>query len=434
MDGEILKLNGLYVNDYINISSDNHAKFDLTFIFSEKQDVLNLYFVYNNDVYSENQINFILDNLWNLFPLLGNHLLTDISNLNFITEKETLRLLDYNLFEGLNLDSSTIIDYFEKSVKENPSNLALVFDGNEYTYVQLNSLSNQFSHFLLSNYKLNSEEIIGLLLPRNEWMIIGVLGIMKAGCCYLPLDINYPKQRVDFIIKDSNCKVIIDQDAIELFRIERFRYNKENLINKSKINHLAYCIYTSGSTGQPKGVLVEHRHIANTIKAQIDLFRISNGDCTGLFASFNFDASISEIFTTLISGARLYVFKKEEIEDIQIFGSIVQQKSISILTITPAYLKNVNVDSLCNLKTLISAGESANKDVLEKIRSRGVNVLNAYGPTEASICATTFELNEVESENLPIGKPIDGVYIQLMTEDLQLVPYGSIGEICIGGV
>ena len=121
-------------------------------------------------------------------------------------------------------------------------------------------------------------------------------------------------------------------------------------------------------------------------------------------ASFNFDASISEIFTTLLSGATLNLFKKDEIDDFQLFEKKIEQNQISILTITPAYLRNIDISKLSNLKTLISAGENADKELLLKIRNEGVKVLNAYGPTETSICATIFELDEEysEFENIPI--------------------------------
>jgi amino acid adenylation domain-containing protein len=420
--------------DYFFSTEENQTKFDLTFIFFENQNKLGLHFEYNKDVYSENHINSILDNLFNVFNLLNNSSLSSISCLNILTNAQSLKLLDCN--KTCESNNITVIDKFESNVIENPSNVALFFDGNEYTYEQLNGLSNQFANFLLNNYDLIEEDIVGLLLPRNEWMIIAILGTMKAECCYLPLDVNYPRQRLDYIKADSNCKVVIDEDVIELFQLERFRYNKDNLINKPKANHLAYCIYTSGSTGNPKGVLVEHQQILNTIISQIELFKIDKGDCTGVFASFSFDASISEVFTTLLSGATLYLFKKIEIEDAQQFEKKIELQQISILTITPAYLRNIDISKLSNLKTLISAGEIADKEMLLNVKSKGVNVLNAYGPTETSICATIFELNEEDSkyENIPIGVPINGVYIYLLNPDLQLVPYGSIGEICIGGV
>ena len=438
INSDKLFLKGIVQSDFVLYERDVFAKFDLTFVFYEKGNHLILNFEYNTQIYTSHQITKLLDNLIHILTNITSFSGVRISDIDIIHQQEKNLLLDsYAKFNLNNIIASdhSLSKKFEEVVLWNVHKTAIKCDSNVYTYAQLNALANQFADFLKSNYELKEEDIVALKLPRDEWMIIAILGVMKAKCCYLPIDDKYPVKRVDYIINDSNCVAVIDSEELDHFKIQRFAYSKENLSDKPKSNQLAYCIYTSGSTGMPKGVLVEHGQILNTIHSQIDHFCIDRYDHTLSLASFAFDASVSEIFTTLLSGAVFHLITDNSVNDAQFVSDYILHNSISHLTVTPAYLRNMNLDSFACLKKLISAGDFADYRILTELKRRGVSVINAYGPTETSICATVFHLENLSKEHhtVPIGMPIAGAFTVLLDENLQLVPYGSIGEICVGG-
>ena len=438
INSDKLFLNGIVQSEYLLHERDVFTKFDLTFVFHEKDNQLILNFEYNTQIYTSHQITKLLDNLIHILTNLPSFSGVRISDIDIIHQQEKNLILESHA--KLNPNNIIASDHslsknFEEVALRNVHKTAIKCASNVYTYAQLNALANQFAVFLKSNYELKEEDIVALKLPRDEWMIIAMLGVMKARCCYLPIDYKYPERRIDYIINDSNCVAVIDSEQLDHFKIQRFAYSKENLSDKPQSNQLAYCIYTSGSTGMPKGVLVEHGQILNTIHSQIDHFCIDWLDHTLSLASFAFDASVSEIFTTLLSGAVLHLISDNSVNDAQFVSDYILHNSISYLTVTPAYLRNMNLDSLACLKKLISAGDFADYRILKELKRRGISVINAYGPTETSICATVFNLENLSKyhHTVPIGIPIAGASIVLLDENLQLVPYGSIGEICVGG-
>ncbi|WP_340203798.1 AMP-binding protein, partial [Ascidiimonas sp. W6] len=193
---------------------------------------------------------------------------------------------------------------------------------------------------------------------------------------------------------------------------------------------LAYVIYTSGSTGKPKGVMVEHQSIVNTIFAQIPAFSITHKDHCLQFASASFDASVSEIFTSLISGSRLFIITENSKSDTSSFKNFIVNNNITIATLPPAFLQLLSIKDVEGIRTLVTAGETIPLKVAQTF-SEYYHYVNAYGPTETSICATTFHGTIVDS--VPIGSPIANTQIYILSEQQELVPIGVVGELCISG-
>ncbi|WP_109438419.1 non-ribosomal peptide synthetase [Aquimarina sp. AU119] len=411
------------------------SKYDIELSFQEVGDCLSFQVIYNTDVYDGIMIN----NLIHHFKqLLDNLLLTPkekIGSIDFLTQEEKRELLyDFNATSVIYPNDKTIVDLFKEQITKTPDAIALAFKGRTLTYRELDEDSNSLANYLLSNYKIEKENIIGIKLDRSEWFVISILSILKLGAAYVPIDPNYPNQIMSHIEEDSNCKIIIDDELLNTFK------RKENSSKVAPnididIRNLAYVIYTSGSTGKPKGVMIEHRGIVNTILSSIDILNLKGHKRGLLFASFSFDASIFEIFIVLLSGASLHIAGEEERNDPKLLESFIEYENIDIATISPSYLKLMDIQKIQGLKTLITAGESAVPDKVSEFLNWGT-FYNGYGPTEVSICASIFKIDKgctLMSNNIPIGSPISNAQIYIIDENNSLVPKEVIGEICIGG-
>ena len=294
----------------------------------------------------------------------------------------------------------------------------------------MDEASNRLANYLLSNHTIEIEDFVGVKLDRSDDLIISLLAVMKSGGVYVPIDPNHPQDRISYIEQDSNCKVIIDSETLKTFKEVKENYPVILPNIPLSEDHLAYIIYTSGSTGKPKGVLIEHKGIVNTIVSQIKEYKVTSLDSCLQFASISFDVSIAEIFTSLLSGARLCIISKQEKGDVYLFSEYVKNNQISWATLPPAFFKLVNIEDVSGIKTLITAGEEAPLDKALEFSKQGKYV-NAYGPTETSIYATVFAQDF--TTKVPIGKPISNTSIYIISNELTLQPIGVVGELCIGG-
>ncbi|WP_062052622.1 non-ribosomal peptide synthetase [Aquimarina longa] len=407
------------------------SKFDLLLNVSEGDNGISLNIGYCTALFDKATINRMLLHYQELLTSIVNDITQPISNLSILTTQEEHQLL--NTFNATLVDhpkDKTVVDLFQEQVKRTPKAVAVVYEGKELNYQELDERSNQLANYLLSDTNISTNCLIGVVLDRSDWLIISFLAILKAGAVYVPIDLSYPEGRKEYIKKDSNCDIIIDALLLEAFKQDNSKYRSDLDKVVIKPDDLAYIIYTSGSTGQPKGVMIEHRNIVNTIVSQIAAFSLTNKDSCLQFASISFDASIWEICISLFSGCRLCIIKEEAKSDITSFRNFIENNAITFATLPPAFLHLLSVEDLESVKTLVTAGESIPLE-LAKTFSQHYNYINAYGPTETSICSTTFQ----ESiENLvSIGKPIDNTQVYIINEKHNLLPIGVIGELCIGG-
>lgn len=287
---------------------------------------------------------------------------------------------------------------------------------------------------------------MGISTERSLEMVIGILAILKAGGAYLPLDPTYPKDRLSYMFKDSNIRLLLTQqhliaklpeNSVDRIYFEQIEENKtlsrQNPYCEVNGRNLAYIIYTSGSTGKPKGVMVTHSGLRNLAFAQIKDFDIKPETRLLQFASFSFDAASSEIFTSLIAGATLYLVENEVLLSGPKLTRFMQHNKISATTFPPSVLRVLPTDHLDELHTVVSAGEACTTDVAERWFEKR-NFINAYGPTEATVCATSFHVNgSYNHRNIPIGKPIDNVSVYVLDPFLNPVPVGMPGELYICG-
>ena len=438
--GQTIVIEGV---DFVDQSNYN---FDITIMPSKSS--LKLFFRYNSSIFDATIIQNLTCHFESIVAQFIEYENTSIHDITYLSSLEHDKVI--NEFNATDLDfpkNRTIVDLFEMQASATPDTVALFFEGKTLTYKELDIISNNLSCTLREDYGVRKGDFVGVQLYRSEWSVISFLGILKSGGVYVPVDHELPDDRKSFIFSDTGLKVLITETAFifdldfydgPVFSLDvEFEPAQERAYEKQDIaaDDLAYIIYTSGSTGNPKGVMIEHSGIANTITSQKDA--IGMGDCKNSlqFASFSFDTSIWDIFNTLLSGSSLYILNEETRKDIKLFEAYVVENEIEIATLPPAFLKLLDISCLKNLKVLITAGESAIHDKVSEYLQYGT-FYNSFGPTESSIACTGYKVEKgstLSSANIPIGKPIDNVQVYVLDTFLNPCAIGVYGELYISG-
>ncbi len=434
-----LKVEGVSVNEQTN--------YPLSIIISSA-DQVNIRFSYNTALLQEEYVQKIrghFENVLNQFILDNTGTISDIKLLTDSEENEIL--FTYN---GTQVDfpkNKTVIDLFELRVAETPGNIALKFNDEQLTYHQLNQRSNQVAAYLLAK-GIKKEEFIPICIDRSFEMIIGILGVLKSGAAYVPIDPEYPEERIYYILKDIEAKFIITNSAthpklsqfsnIDIIDLDE---NADEILAGPAINvnanivpgDLAYVIYTSGSTGKPKGVMIEHGSVVNLSLSQAAALRMKPKMATLQFASFGFDASCYEIFNTFLSGGTLVLPQKEDLLSASLFEKIVTRHNVE-LAVLPSSFQHVIKDSFGTITTIVSAGEPLNEEVGKHFQSKGVRVINAYGPTENTVCTSLTDDPIKDNHRVVIGTPVSNTQVYILNKAGALQPAGVPGEMCLAGV
>ncbi len=429
-------------NDHI-IDSD---KFDLIFGIYLEDDAFSIELRYNERYFHERQISEFtihLDKTVSYYKDLN----TVIKDIDIFTEEQKRTTISQGIGLELYMNYNNLHGLFEAQVEKFPSNVAVRYNDTQLTYKELNALSNKLANHLKQVYKVKPNQLIGLMAERSENLIVALLGIMKAGAAYVPIDPSLPEERKNFIISDAKISLVlidsnqiynIQNDQIALFaldmQLELLDESEDNLEHEAEPGDLVYVIYTSGTSGKPKGVTVRHEGAVNMTINQSKILGITNIDRVLQFASLSFDASVSEIFMALGTGACITMIDKNVIENTKYFIDYLRTAGINVLTLPPAYLYSLDIDSLDFLKVLLTAGEVIKVDIANKLKNL-VNYFNAYGPSECSVCVSMFEYkaNTNYEENIPIGRPLSNTQVLVLNNNRELVPEGVEGELYVSG-
>ncbi|MFK8103091.1 MAG: amino acid adenylation domain-containing protein, partial [Saprospiraceae bacterium] len=349
---------------------------------------------------------------------------------------------------------ATIVDWFEQQVLLTPEAIALVFEGEKLTYHTLNTKANQLAHHLLQ-YKLDREALVAICVERSVEMIIGILGILKAGAAYVPLSPETPKERLAWMLSDTQARIVLSQSQLLASlpnptnaKIICLDQDWSETISKESDQrpeiaihpeHLSYTIYTSGSTGKPKGVLIEHRNVVNLVQGHLDRFQLPVERFLYAY-SFAFDGSVLLIFQTLLQGATLVIAPEHLEKDIKQLAAFIEDHQISNLLSFPSLyallLEQSNLKQLKSLKSVNLAGEALPGALVTQHQQLlpTCRIVNQYGPTEATVGTTVFIVPpNFQAAKVPIGNCIDYTEVFILNEKLEQVPIGTIGEIYIGG-
>lgn len=434
--------------------SQQEGQFDLTLEFAEGKDIFSGAFKYNTDLFERETVREMAVNFNNLLNSIVEGKDKKISELELLSSVEKdLILHKWNDTDFAFSEMDLLHKLFEKQAEKTPENTALVFEDQKISFRELDQRSNQLSNYLI---KLGAGPgtLIGLCIERSAEMVIGLLGILKSGSAYIPIDTDYPQSRIEFMINDSNAKIIIAQksiadklpnersnilifdDAISEIQKEDSNYTKVNI----DLDDPAYVIYTSGSTGTPKGVIISHRSISNHMLWMKEVFKPDESDSVLQKTPFSFDASVWEFYLPLISGGKLVVVKPEGHMDMPYLIETIIKNKITYLQLVPSLLRMLldenNIDNCKSLKNVFCGGEALTYDLQEKLFGKlDVNFYNLYGPTEATIDSIYFKCEgKYESRTLPIGKPVYNAKAFILDKYRNPVPAGVPGELFLGGV
>ncbi|HET9278299.1 MAG TPA: non-ribosomal peptide synthetase, partial [Flavitalea sp.] len=347
----------------------------------------------------------------------------------------------------------SIIALFEEQTSKTPGATAVVFEEQELTYKELNERSNQLAHYLRAK-GVKKETPVPICIERSLNMMVGILGILKAGAAYVPLDPKYPAERINFMLADTEASVSVSSrqcrsklsqsgntlDIIELDSDWSLIDNspKDNLNHKCSATDLAYIIYTSGSTGTPKGVMVEHRNVVSLVKG-VDYISCTEKDAILSTGSFSFDATTIEYWGMLLNGGRLVLSTENTLLNSGLLKEEITQREVTKMWFTSSWfnqLVETDISIFERLETILVGGEKLSEQHIAQVRQRypSMEIINGYGPTENTTFSLTYSIKEKEFPRaIPIGRPLSNRSAYILNGQYQPVPVGVAGEICLGG-
>ncbi len=420
------------------------AKFDLTLSFEKNNNIISGNFNYATSLFNLGTIKRFSEHFKFLLYQVINNTQQEIQNLTLINEDDKKKIAEYNKTKNCYPQESCFQQLFSKIVNQEPSQLAVIDEQNEITYQQLDVASNQFAHYILSyienNQIENESKIIAISCVKNINFIIALLGIIKAGYAFLPIDPNTPLERINYILKNANvtCFIIDErmppQSFLYCIHMDESDYYVCSTLSLNMINQcndLLYVIYTSGTTGQPKGVMIEHRSLINFIYHQRQVFMLNSEDKIALIHSIAFDAAIEQIGLALLSGVGLVLCPQELLANEYLLHSYLINKQVTHLDMTPSFLTAYNIEKVTTLKTVITGAEACDNALVKRFLDRKINLYNEYGPTETTIVATQFKF--IDNSTTSIGRPISNTTCYVLDKNMRLKPLGAVGELYIGG-
>ncbi|MGB3464859.1 MAG: amino acid adenylation domain-containing protein, partial [Cyclobacteriaceae bacterium] len=409
------------------------SKFDINITFEELGDYIFFHLIYNPDVYDEDMVRGLMRHYRQLIDALLANPDKQITELDYFSKEERTQLISG--FNGPSIAypfEKTIVSLFEEQVTKTPGHTALVFEDTALSYTELNQRVNQLSSYLTDNYDIQNDDLIGIRQKRSDWVIVSMLAILKSGGAYVPIDPEYPENRIAFMVKDSNCKVVLDEDELLKFGQQQSRYSIDNNNRQITDRQLAYVIYTSGTTGQPKGVMITHRSMLDYSLTFRNTFKVDHTDKVIHQSSISFDTHVEEIYPTLLSGATLLIGRNGG-RDIGELEHLIQDNKASILSATPLILQELNTmkSDLSGLRLLISGGDKFSAAFVSNYIDT-LSIYDTYGPSESTVCTTYSEVDSQETRTI-IGEPITNRTVHILSNNNELQPVGVAGEICIGG-
>lgn len=437
------------------------VKFDLHVDMTVDDNGIDLSWTYDASIFDKSYIKQFDDHLNRL--LMG---FSGFSNENIAPYKLPMlsKKEEYHLVTELNdtaMDfpkDKCIHELFEQQAKENPDNIAVVFENEQYTYRELNEKSNQLAYYLVETQGITPDTLVGLCVERSLEMVVGILGILKAGGAYVPLDTNYPQQRLADMIEDASLTTIVSHkqaaQALDVFTGQVINLDDTSLVeNYPKINlkkdtlgltsnHLAYVIYTSGSTGQPKGVMVEHRSVVNYQVHLKTVYDFNSADNILQFSTISFDIFVEEFFGALCHGSQLILRNESCLSSKQAFINFCESYQVSVISVPTAFWAQIvsspGFVETSSLRIVIVGGELLSQSVITNHNhtfTADVMLFNSYGPTEATVTATTYAIPNINRmpKVVPIGKANINNQLFIMDSNKELTPFGCTGELYIGG-
>ncbi|SHJ71295.1 hybrid non-ribosomal peptide synthetase/type I polyketide synthase, partial [Aquimarina spongiae] len=446
-----LNIEGLQISSYDN--GHKTAKFDLALTVGESENMLHLNFEYATDVFIESTIKDFKVYFNRIVETIANNSEIKLKDIQILDQEEEMQLLNaLDKTEVSFPENETICSIFRDQVQKHPNRVALEFQEETLTYKELDDQSNQLA-WVLQQEGVGPNTIVGVLTDRSHETVISMLAILKAGGAYLPIDIDYPKERIDYMLEDSQTSIVVtNQESYEVadkIKVVLFgealqkSENTEPLATLHQPNDLCYVIYTSGTTGNPKGVMIEHKNIVRLFFNEEPLFDFNENDVWTMFHNHCFDFSVWEMYGALLFGGKLIVVPKMVSKDPEAYWNVISNKGVTIVNQTPSAFNNL-IEADANSNTTISGvryvifgGEALKPGKLKTWYQKYPNtkLINMFGITETTVHVTFKEigLEEIENGISNIGVPIPTLSVYILDKNLQMVPQGVTGELFVGG-
>ena len=428
------------------------SKFDLTLDLKETSEGIKGGIEYNTDLFDSATITRMVGHFQTLLESIVANPQQRLSDLPLLTAAEQHQLLvEWNNTRTDYPSNTCIHQLFEVQAEQTPNAVAAVFGSEQLTYRELNHRANQLAHHL-QELGVGSETCVGICVERSLDILVGLLGILKAGAAYLPLDPAYPQERLTFMLEDAQVPVLLTQQLqVEKLPSHRAkvvcldtdwdainRESQENPISSVTADNLAYVMYTSGSTGLPKGVNIIHRGVVRLVKGA-NYADLSAEQIFLQVAPISFDASTWEIWGSLLNGARLVIFPPHT-PSLEELGQVIQQYQITTLWLTASLfhlMVDERLEDLKPLRQLLAGGDVLSVPHVQKFLQKigDCKLINGYGPTENTTFTCCYPITEPDQlgNSVPIGRPITNTQVYLLDSHLQPVPIGVPGELYIGG-
>lgn len=433
---------------------DSTAKFDLTLSAKETPEGIVCDWEFATDLFTPARIERLARHFEQVLRVITQAPETPVQQIELLTEADKAQLIDWNRSEADLQADLTVVDLFEQQADRTPRATAVVFEDASLGYAELDRRANQVAHALIAR-GVGPDTLVGLCVPRSLEMVVGLLGILKAGAAYVPLDPDYPAERLRFMVEDSAATVVLTHSAVlgslpqsqaDLLRLDDqglwSRRPETRPHRRAAPADLAYAIYTSGSTGRPKGVMLPHGALANLIAWQVRQPALADACPTLQFTSLSFDVSFQEIFATWCSGGALVLVRDDVRRDAHALLAYLGAQRIERLYLPFVALHHLAEEAVAQpcdlrLRSLITAGEQL--QMTPALRTwlvrDGITLHNHYGPTESHV-VTAYSLGQDAAQWQalpPIGRPIANTRIHILDGRQQPVPPGNPGELCIAG-
>jgi len=442
------------------VMQNRSAQFDLNLVMEDRGHEFVGALEYNTDIFEDDTISRLLRNFQNLLEGIAGDPDMQLGYLPLLSSKESNQLLiEWNATEAGYPRDSCLHELFAAQVRRTPQVTAVAGSGSVLSYEQLNRRANQLAH-RLRRAGVRPESVVAIYMQRSVEMVIALLGVLKSGAAYLPLDPSNAPSRLSFMLRDSHAPALVTDarsdlnfvsDDIMTLRLDREAANLEGEDGTNPTilpdpENLAYVIYTSGSTGKPKGVLVRHGPFVNYTLSILKRFGLNSSDRALQFSSISFDVAFEELFPSLLTGACV-VLRSDELLSPGDLMQFIERERVTVANLPSSYWHELVVELSRTraalppaLRLIVIGSEKAAPAKLAEWYELPIakpRLINAYGPTEATIGVTNYLCPKQPTENtlrsVPVGRPIQNTKVYLLDQNLQPVPLGAPGELCIGG-
>ncbi len=400
--------------------------------------VFHIHYDYQIDKFSEHDIDMLHGHLCVLLDSVIDNYDATINNLDMLLTCERQKLLkEFNDTATEYAREKCVHELFEEMAAKTPDKVAVVACDKTLTYKELNEDANRIAHSLMEK-GIGKGNIVGLMLPRESYLLSALFGVLKTGAAYLPIDSVYPAERIDFMLFDSGVKCCITEENISGFLDNA---NTENPVNTVCSEDICYCIYTSGSTGKPKGTLITHRNVVNYVSAnKINVFYgITGEDAKSILCvtTTGFDIFVTETILPLVNGMEVILADEEQSKVQNRLVELLEKHPADILQTTPTKMKSfladkTQLDYLKNFKSIILGGEILDSPLVRELKNlTKAEIYNIYGPAETTVWVTKSKIKN--ADDISIGRPMANTQVYIVDKHMKLVPIGVTGELCIAG-